>query len=82
MLHLGEEIVIPFNKIIAILDVKTLSLSEINTEFFQTAQDEGFIRKISDKVKSYIITTDNDIYLSPISSVTLKARFEKGYKVL
>lgn len=82
MLHLGEEVVIPYNKIIAILDIGILSQAEINKEFFQTAEDEGFINKISNKVRSFIITTDNDIYLSPISSVTLKARFERRYEVL
>ncbi len=82
MLHLGEEVVIPYNKIIAILDINILSQTETNREFFQTAEDEGFINKISKKVRSFIITTDNDIYLSPISSVTLKARFEKRYEVL
>lgn len=82
MLHLGEEVVIPYNKIIAILDIDILSQAEINKEFFQTAEDEGFINKISNKVRSFIITTDNDIYLSPISSVTLKARFERRYEVL
>jgi regulator of extracellular matrix RemA (YlzA/DUF370 family) len=79
MLHLGEEVVIPYNQIIAILDIGILSQSEVNREFYQTAQDEGFLNKITDKVKSFIITTDNRIYLSPISSVTLKARFEKGF---
>ncbi len=81
MLHLGEDVVIPYDKIIAILDIDILSQAEINKEFFQTAEDEGFINKISNKVRSFIITTDNDIYLSPISSVTLKARFEKRYEV-
>lgn len=82
MLHLGENVVIPSNKIIAILDIASLNDSLVNKEFVQTAEDEGFVKTITKKVKSLIITTENIMYLSPISSVTLKARFDKGYEVL
>lgn len=81
MLHIGEEVVIPYNKIIAIFDINILNDNAVNKEFFQTAEDEGFIKKISNKVKSFVITTENNMFLSPISSITLKARFDKKYSI-
>lgn len=79
MLHLGENVVIPHSKVVAILDIESLGDSEANLEFLQTAKEEGFVRNITKKAKSLVITTENIMYLSPISSVTLKSRFEKPY---
>jgi hypothetical protein len=42
-------------------------------EFLKTAQEEGFVQKIGENYVSIIIT-DKTIYLSPISSQTLKKR--------
>ncbi len=77
-IHLGGDVVVPLNNIIAIMDMESSSLSHNTREFLQTAEDEGFIKKISnDKPKSFILSEkDNNtiIYLSPISSVTLQKR--------
>lgn len=73
-LHLGGEVVVLKKDVIAILDVRTKQ-SQITREFFEIAEDEGFIKKISDqnKEKSYVITT-KEIFVSPISCTTLKKR--------
>lgn len=83
-IHLGKDIAIPVKKIIAILDLDTTTTSKITKEFLRTAQEEAFIKNISEDIpKSFIITEENKkskIYLSHISSVTLqkRANFLKG----
>ncbi|NLI14097.1 extracellular matrix regulator RemB [Pelotomaculum propionicicum] len=75
-LHLGGDVVVSKEDIIAILDVRTRQ-APITREFIEIARDEGFIKNIYDqeKEKSFVITT-RDIYMSPISCVTLKKRAE------
>ena len=51
MLHLGENVVIPHSKVVAILDIESLGDSEANLEFLQTAKEEGFVRNITKKAK-------------------------------
>lgn len=80
-LHIGGDVVIPVKNIIAILDIETTTISKDTKDFLTVAEEEGFIENISDDLpKSFIITeTDkkSKIYLSPISSITLKKR--SGY---
>ena len=76
-LHLGENVVIPLREVIAIFDIN--STNSIDTKhFLKTAEEEGFIRRITnDAPKSFVLTERNKksiIYLSPISSVTLGKR--------
>ena len=77
-MHLGGDVVISLKDIISIMDIESSSTSSITKEFLKTAEDEGFIRRISeDEEKSFILTEKNKktiIYLSPISSVTLFKR--------
>ncbi|WP_053955130.1 extracellular matrix regulator RemB [Inediibacterium massiliense] len=87
-LHLGKDIVIPIQNIISIIDADSIQKSKYSKEFFKTAEEEGFVIKISDeKIKSYVITEEVQIkrkgmekivktiiYYSPISSITLQKR--------
>lgn len=79
-LHLGNDVVIPLKDVIAIIDLHKdeKKLSTINQEFLQVAEEEGFIELVGEesKVKSFVIT-GKKIYLSPISSATLRKR--SGY---
>lgn len=82
LLHLGKDIVIPLKDIIAIIDVESASKSEYTREFLKSSQEKGYILKLEDDVKSYILTQKADreiknkkvIYTSNISSNTLKKR--------
>ena len=77
-IHLGGDTVIPSKDIIAIIDLETSNTSNKTKEFMQTAEEEGFIKKVShDNIKSFVLSEKNNktiIYLSPISSVTLQKR--------
>lgn len=77
-LHIGGNYVIPVKNIIAIMDLETTSLSKDTKEFLKVAEEEGFVKGVTDEIpKSYIITEFNkksEIYLSAISSATLQKR--------
>lgn len=77
-LHVGGNIVVSMKRILGIFDY-SLANSKINAEFLEVCYrdkkkifvDENLI------TKSYIIT-DDEIYYSPIATVTLKKRVSKG----
>ena len=77
-LHLGGDIVIPMKNVIAIIDIDTTTISKDTKDFLKIAEDEGFIKAISDDLPKTFIITETDrkskIYLSPISSLTLQKR--------
>lgn len=87
-LHLGGDVVVPLENIISIIDVNSVSKSKDSKDFFKIAEEEGFIKRISEEEpKSYIITEKVEkknkgaqkiiktiIYYSPISSITLHKR--------
>ncbi|NLX70304.1 MAG: DUF370 domain-containing protein [Clostridiales bacterium] len=78
VLHLGEDTVVSMKNVIAVLDAKTACLSRINREFLKTAEEEGFIKKVSNEEPKTIVLAEVNkksvIYLSPISSTTLLKR--------
>ncbi len=79
-LHLGSDVVINTENIIAIYDLDTTTVSSISRRYLANAQKVNLVTAISDELpKSYIVTksdTGIQIYLSNISSVTLAKRAE------
>ncbi|HHV74557.1 MULTISPECIES: extracellular matrix regulator RemB [unclassified Thermoanaerobacterium] len=75
--HLGGNVVVPDDEIIAVFNIDVKS-SKDTSEFLRVAEEEGFIVKISDdNIKSFVITERNKksiIYISPISSYTIIKR--------
>lgn len=80
-LHLGGDVVVLKEDIIAIFDARAVS-SPITREFMEISGDEGLIKNISGQkeVKSYILTT-NEIYSSPISCITLSKRTKMPFSL-
>lgn len=85
ILHLGGDVVVSMKNIIAIFDMETINTSRINREFFHVAEEEGFIRRVSDDEPKTFILAEIDkksvVFLSPISSSTLLKRssFVEGF---
>lgn len=77
-IHIGENTVIPEESIIAIIDMESVSISEDTKQFLKTAEEEGFVTRITgDRPKSFIlaeIDKKSVVYFSPISSITLCKR--------
>ncbi|MCM8901647.1 DUF370 domain-containing protein [Caldicoprobacter algeriensis] len=78
ILHLGGDVVVSMKNIIAIFDIETINTSCINREFLHIAEEEGFVRRVSDDEPKTFILAEIDkksvVFLSPISSSTLLKR--------
>lgn len=76
-LHLGENYLIPQKDVVMIGDLDSTTMSDITKEFFNIAEEEGFIVDYSmGNARSFVLTGET-IYLSMISSSTLAKRMEK-----
>lgn len=78
--HLGNNYIIPANKIIAILSIEPPISSDIE-DIIDIARNDRKLINISnnDKQKALIICDDN-VFISPISSNTLYKRAANLYK--
>lgn len=74
-LHLGGDILIKKDKVVAIIDLEAAAESKINEKFLDNMKNNKTINYISEpgKEKTLIITTQ-EYFLSPISSITLFKR--------
>lgn len=72
-LHLGSDIVVALDEVVLINDYKTVR-SIANREFLEKVRSQNRIVDVaSNSPKSFVVTKEK-IYLSAISSVTLKKR--------
>lgn len=72
-LHLGADMVVSLRDVISITDLKTVR-SGINQEFLKKMREENKILDVSENDPKCFIITTSKIYLSAISSLTLKKR--------
>lgn len=72
-LHIGDDILVHTDEIVAILDKKLLESSPILEEFLQQKEEIHLAKK---SVKS-IVVTNKHVYYSPLASVTLKKRAQQ-----
>ena len=74
-IHLGGNVLIKKNKIVAIIDLETVTEGKINEKFLNSIKNNKKINVISENgnEKTLIITV-KEHYLSPISSTTLFKR--------
>lgn len=79
-LHIGEGHMIPEKDIVLIGDLESAGESEITGEFLTISEEEGFIiNHFEDEVSSFVLTGEI-IYLSIISSTTLRNRLKRSIK--
>ena len=79
-LHLGQDYVVHTRDIIGIFDIDTCSVAKRTRDFLRHAEHEGAVVPLSDELpKSFVITDfpDETVFISPISSKTLKKRCER-----
>ena len=72
-IHLGGDTVVNSKQIIAIINAENSMGANSTKEFIKIAQEKGAVKKLDHDYVS-IIVTDQAVYLSPISSLTLKKR--------
>ena len=76
-LHLGKGYMIPMEEVVMIGNLDSASSSEITEEFLQISEEEGFIIDYSEGEPKSFVLTGETIYMSIISSKTLRKRMNK-----
>jgi regulator of extracellular matrix RemA (YlzA/DUF370 family) len=78
-LHIGTDVLIRTTEMIAIIGRKgQFPESKINEHFLRAMEKEEKVIDISSKnAKSFILTNDDGVYISPISPQTLFKRSKK-----
>lgn len=72
-IHLGEDVVIRANDVVAILDWQ---LSDNLNDDVKRFKDKEKLVDIGKNLTKSIVVTNDTLYLSPLSSLTLKRRAE------
>jgi len=72
-IHIGENQIVPSNDVVMVFDYK--GASSVIMEEFLTKQKENIITLTAGEIKSIVIT-DQNIYLSPLATSTIKKRAE------
>ena len=83
-LHLGQSVVTPYRDIIGIFDLDNASWSHLTRSFLERAEREGrVVNAASDLPRSFVVCREGKgeqvVYLSQLSSATLKGRAEEGW---
>lgn len=83
-LHLGQAVVVPEEDIIGVFDLDNASWSPRTRQFLERAEKEGrVVNAASDLPRAFVLRQKRDgsnvIYLSQLSSATLKGRAEGGW---
>lgn len=81
---MGQAVVVPEGDIIGIFDLDNASWSPRTRKFLERAEKEGrVVNAASDLPKSFVLRQRGDgtsaVYLSQLSSATLKGRAEGGW---
>lgn len=73
-LHVGTDVVVSLKNIVAILDARSSREAEATRQFLSLRKSGHRVLDISGGEPKSIVVTDEEVYLSPISSTTLKKR--------
>lgn len=74
-IHLGGDVLIKKNKLVAIIDLDTATVGQINEKFLNNLKYSNKVNYISENGKEKtLVLTVKEHYLSPISSTTLFKR--------
>ncbi|MCD8331000.1 MAG: DUF370 domain-containing protein [Oscillospiraceae bacterium] len=83
-LHLGQSVAVPEREIIGIFDLDNTTGSKRTREFLNRAEREGCVASVGEDLpKSFILCQGKRgtaVYLSQLSSATLKGRAEALYQ--
>lgn len=78
-IHLGAQVSISDEDIIAILSIGAIDESKLTAEFLRFRRDLGRVVSVDKSVPKSIVITPDTVYLSPISVSTLRRRYEESH---
>jgi len=73
-LHVGTDVVVSLKRVVAILDLKSAGSTDSTREFIAQLKAKKRITDISGGDAKSLVLTEEEAFLSPISSLTLKKR--------
>ena len=78
-LHLGQDTVVKLSEVVAIFDLENASIAKATKRYLALAQKQGLVVNVSTELpRSFVVCVDekgkNTVYISQISSATLKKR--------
>ncbi|HBI53052.1 MAG TPA: DUF370 domain-containing protein [Ruminococcaceae bacterium] len=75
-LHLGSDVSVNVNEIVGIFDIEKVTVQSYMNEYLSYCQKNSKIYYVSlDMPKSIVVCTDT-VYISNVSCLTLRKRFE------
>ena len=78
-LHLGQNTVITTREIVGFFDMDNTTVSKTTRDYLSQAEKNGRVKYVSyDLPKSFIVTKDQTVYISPVSVATLMGRTQKN----
>ena len=80
-LHIGQSVLVPFESVLGVFDLDNASWSHRTRSFLERAEKEGrVVNAASDLPRSFVLCQKNGgeplVYLSQLSTATLKGRLE------
>ena len=76
-LYLGSDVTVPKKDIIGIFDIEKVTVEKYMNEYLSRCQKEGKIYYVSLDMPKSIIVSENTVYISNVSSDTLRKRFSE-----
>ena len=73
-LHLGQGTVVPFEDVIGVFDLDNATYQKKTRDTLEILEDEGRLHPLGERLPVSLVVTDQDAYLSPISSAMLCRR--------
>ena len=78
-LHLGKDTLVNTRDVVGLFDLDTTSLSKKTRKFLAAAEKAGKVVNVSTELpKSVVLARDGRLYISQLSTATLKKRLEAG----
>lgn len=76
-LHLGNDISVPMKEIVGIFDIEKVTVQKYMNEYLSFCQKNGKIYYVSLDMPKSIIVCTNMVYISNVSCLTLRRRFDE-----
>lgn len=73
-IHLGGDTLVHSKSIIMIINAENAMGANSTKEFLKKAHEKGCVNNSEEAAAKSIVVTDKKVFLSPISSLTLKKR--------
>jgi regulator of extracellular matrix RemA (YlzA/DUF370 family) len=82
-LHVGGETALQYGRIVGVFDLDGCSRGKDTNRFLQNRERGGRLSQTADGIlpRSFTVTADDKVYLSPVTSTTLQKRLMETEKI-